>query len=376
MRANVSVAAPLCERATAVLEHVRAEVAPRVPAWEREGVAAGEFPALARSLRLSAMRTPAHRGGDPRPWAEIVDVARALGRVYRAFGAVLVNNVITGYLGEHATDDQWQRWGAPIHDGRALSMLAINEPGSGNDLSRLATTVRPVSAGLSLDGRKAFLPNANRLPFVLVLAVEGDGTSMLVVPTDAAGVTITSMGPTLALRGIDLCEASFDSCLLDGDHLVGTPGEAMGELRPHLLASRLNTAGLALGGAEEALDLAAAYTARTERFGRPLNRLGAVQQRLGEMAVRVAVAVEYLRAAAARLDAGDPAEVAVSAAKVFAADTATEVTTQAAQLLGGWGFLESGTVERLMREAAVNQVVDGAGDIHRTIVARSLGGDR
>ena len=370
----MSVAVPTCERAAAVLERLRAEVAPKVPAWERDGVAAEEFPALARSLGLSSLRTPARRGGDPLPWTEITDIARSLGRVYRAFGAVLVNNVICGYLGEHATDAQWERWGAPIHSGQALSMLAINEPGAGNDLSRLATAVAPDGDGLRLDGEKAFLPNADRLPFLVVLATHGDGTSMVVVPTGAGGVRITPMGPTLALRGIALCRATFEGCSLDAEQIIGTPGEGMSELRPHLLASRLNTAGLALGGAEEALDLAAAYTASTERFGRPLNRLGAVSVRLGEMAIRVAVACEYLRAAAARLDADEPVEAAVSAAKVFASDVATEVTTQAAQLLGGWGFLESGTVERLMREAAVNQIVDGANDIHRAIVARSLRG--
>ncbi|MCY3785939.1 MAG: acyl-CoA dehydrogenase [bacterium] len=358
----------------------RAAVAPNVAGWERHGIPAGTFEDLARDLGLSALRTPEGRGGEPRPWTEVVHVARALGRVYRAFGAVLVNNVVAGYLGAHADDAQWERWGAPIHDGRCLSMLAINEAGSGNDLSRLASTVTPVGADLRLDGTKAFLPNANRLPYLLVLARHGDGTSMLVVPTDAPGVKIESMGPTLALRGLDLCEATFGDCLLGAEHLIGTPGKGMAELRPHLLGSRLNTAGLALGGAEEALDLAVDYTDRTERFGRPLNRLGAVQQRLGDLAVRVRATAAYLQTAAGELDtaaddAGASAEPAVSAAKVLASETSRYVTQESMQLLGGWGFLESGTVERLAREAAVNQIVDGANDIHRAIVARSLGGD-
>ncbi|MYE67476.1 MAG: acyl-CoA dehydrogenase, partial [Acidimicrobiia bacterium] len=335
----------------------RAAVAPNVADWERRGVPAGTFEGLARDLGLSALRTPRGRGGEPLPWTEVVSVARALGRVYRAFGAVLVNNVVAGYLGDHADDAQWERWGAPIHEGRCLSMLAINEAGSGNDLSRLASTVTPVGADLRLDGGKAFLPNANRLPYLLVLAAHGAGTSMLVVPTDAPGVRIASMGPTLALRGLDLCEATFGDCRLGAEHLIGTPGAGMAELRPHLLGSRLNTAGLALGGAEEALDLAVDYTARTERFGRPLNRLGAVQQRLGDLSVRVRAAGAYLHTAAGELDAatdgaGASVEPAVSAAKVLAAETSQHVTHEAIHLQGGWGFLETGTVERLARAAA------------------------
>ena len=371
----------------ALCAEVRAAVGDAVSRWERDGVPPGELEALARRFGLSDLRTPRHRGGDPRPWTEIVDVARGLGRVYRAFGAVLVNNVVAGYLGEHADDAQWQRWGAPIATGEALSMLAINEAGSGNDLSRLATRVEPCGGGLRLEGGKTFLPNANRLEHLMVMARDGDGASMLVVPTGAPGVSLRPMGPTLALRGFDLCEATFDATPLETDHLIGTPGAAMAELRPHLLGSRLNTSGLALGGAEEALDLAAGHTATSERFGRPLNRLGAVQQRLGDMAVAVRMAAAGLRAAAAELDAAElnaaeagpddgDATAAVSAAKVFCAGTATEVTRQALALMGGWGFLESGTVERLAREAAVNSIVDGADDIHRAILARSLGGDR
>ena len=371
----------LPEEFRALCSAARAAVGSEVAGWERNGIPEGAFEGLARDLRLSTLRTPRSRGGEPRPWTEVVQVARCLGRVYRAFGAVLVNNVIAGYLGAHADDAQWERWGAPIHEGRCLSMLAINEAGSGNDLSRLASTVTPVGDDLRLDGSKAFLPNANRLPYLLVLARHGDATSMLVVPTGAPGVRIEPMGATLALRGFDLCEATFDGCRLAGEHLIGTPGEGMADLRPHLLGSRLNTAGLALGGAEEALDLAVEYTARTERFGRPLNRLGAVQQRLGDMAVRVRATAAYLQTAAGELDGAaangtaEPAEPAVSAAKVLAAETSRSVTHDAMELLGGWGFLESGTVERLAREAAVNQIVDGANDIHRAIVARSLGGN-
>jgi hypothetical protein len=360
--------------AEALCADVRAAVGPKVTLWERDGVPPGEFEALARRFGLSALRTPARRGGEPRPWTYVTDVARALGRVYRAFGAVLVNNVVAGYLGEHADDAQWERWGAPIHEARALSMLAINEAGSGNDLSRMASRVETAGGDIRLDGCKTFLPAANRLPYLVVVAGHGDGTSILVVPTGAPGVTITPMGPTLALRGFDLCEARFENCRLGGEHLIGTPGQGLAELRPHLLGSRLNTAGLALGGAEEALDLAAGYTARTERFGRPLSRHGAVAQRLGDMAVKVRAAGACLRAAAGEMDSGTAtAETAVSAAKVCCAETGVEVTQQALQLSGGWGFLESGTTERLAREAAVGGIVDGANDIHRAIVARSLG---
>lgn len=359
-----------------VLTAARAEIAPLVPEWETGGTSLETMREFSRKLGLTALRTPAGRGGSPRPWTEITGAARSLGRVYRLFGLVLVNNVIAAFLGECGSDEQWERWGAPIHRGESLLVLALTERGAGNDLGSIAASVAEEGGGLTLRGAKVFAPAANRLRAVVTLAVHGEGTSVLVVPTDAPGVSVRPMGAGMSLRGAQVCEVSFDGCRLGSDHLIGSPGRGLQQLRPYLCGSRLNTAGLALGAAEEALDLAAAHTAATVRFGKPLNRMGAVRRRLGELAVRTGAARALLAAAASALDEGCPeVETLVSAAKVFVTDTATEVTDGALELFGGWGFFEEQRVERLVREARLGLVVDGANDIHRNLVARSLAGN-
>ena len=146
----------------------------------------------------------------------------------------------------------------------------------------------------------------------------------------------------------------------------------MSGLWPHLARSRLLTSGLALGCAAEALELALDHTARTERFGKPLNRQGAVQQSLAGMGIAVETGRVYLNHAASLVDAGRDAGLEISAAKVHVTDLAMSVTTSATQLMGGRGYLASGKVERLMREAKLNQIVDGANEIHRTLVAKRL----
>ncbi len=357
-----------------VLSAARARISPLVDEWERSGTSLETMREFSRELGLTSLRTPAHRGGSPRPWAEITGAARSLGRVYRLFGLVLVNNVIASFLGERGSDGQWEKWGAPIHRGDALLVLALTEEGAGNDLAAIAASVtEEAGGGLRLRGEKVFAPGADQLPGVVTLARHGEGTSVLAVPTDAEGVSVQPMGKGMSLRGAAICRVAFNDCRLPSDHLIGTPGRGLEELRPHLLGSRLNTSGLALGAAEEALELAAAHTASTVRFGKPLNRLGAVRQRLGDMASRASAAKALLEAAAAALDdRGPQAEALVSSAKAFITDTAAAVTGGALELFGGWGFFENRRVERLVREAKLGLAVDGANDIHRDIVARSL----
>jgi len=354
-----------------LLAHLRSEVEPRVAAWAEEGHVPPEaLWDVGRRFGLLRMMTPADRGGHPRPWGEIVAVAVALGRVYRPFGFLLTNALIAGYLAEVTNDLQWNRRGLPIAEGQAASVLALNEPDSGNDLAALATIAEESDGGFRLTGTKTYIPNADQVDFLLVAAREApDGDpSIYAVDPGARGCEVRRLGPTMALRGVHLCEVEFDGCLVAPDDRIGE----MRDLWPHLGRSRLLTAGLALGCATEALDLALDYTARTRRFGKPLNRQGAVQQSLAGMGIAVETGRTYLDHAASRVDAGERATFQISAAKGYVTDLAMSVTTSATQLMGGWGYLSSGKVGRLMREAKLNQIVDGANEIHRTLIAREL----
>ena len=354
-----------------LLDHLRSEIEPRVDGWEEEGHAPPEaLWEVGRRFGLLGMMAPAERGGAPRPWREIVRIAEDLGRVYRPFGFLLTNALIAGYLADVAGDLHWKRLGLPIVEGRGSAVLALNEPDSGNDLSALASKAEPCEDGYRITGVKTYIPNADQVDFLLVAARESPGSTLAVFAVDprSGGCRIRRLGSTMALRGVHLCEIELDGCLVPLDDRVGE----LAGLWPHLGRSRLLTSGLALGCAAEALDLALDYTARTERFGDALNRLGAVRQSLADMAVAVETGRVYLDHAAARVDAGERASLEISVAKVYVTDLAMSVTTSATQLLGGSGYLASGKVERLMREAKLNQIVDGANEIHRSSIARIM----
>ncbi len=354
-----------------LLTHLRSKVEPLVDGWEDDGHVPPEaLWEVGRRFGLLGMMTPVERGGNPRPWREIVRVATDLGRIYRPFGFLLTNALIAGYLAAVADDLQWKRLGLPIVEGRGASVLALNEPDSGNDLAALRTTAEECDEGYRLTGTKTYIPNADQVDVLLVAAREAPeaAPSMFAVDPGSSGCEVQRLGPTMALRGVHLCEIKLEGCLVSSEDRIGE----MKGLWPHLARSRLLTSGLALGCAAEALDLALDYAARTHRFGKPLNRQGAVQQNLGEMGIGVETGRVYLHHAASAMDSGERASLQISTAKVYITDLAMNVTTSATQLMGGWGYLTSGKVERLMREAKLNQIVDGANEIHRTLIAKEL----
>ena len=354
-----------------LLDYLRSEIEPRVDGWEEAGHAPPEaLWEVGRRFGLLGMMTPDQRGGNPRPWTEIVEVATDLGRIYRPFGFLLTNALIAGYLADVADDLQWKRLGLPIVDGEAYSVLALNEPGSGNDLSALAAVAEECEEGYRLTGTKTYIPNADQVDYLLVAARQAPQGPPVIFAVDprSAGCEVSRLGATMALRGVHLCEIRLDGCGVPSDDRVGE----MTGLWPHLARSRLLTSGLALGIAAEAMELALEYTARTRRFGKPLNRQGAVQQSLADIGIAVETGRVYLAHAASLVDAGHSASLEISVAKTYVTDLAMKVTTSATQLLGGWGYLAAGKVERLMREAKLNQIVDGANEIHRTLIAKGL----
>ena len=149
-----------------LLDHLRSEVEPRVDGWEEAGHVPPEaLWEVGRRFGLLGMMTPAERGGAPRPWTEITEIATDLGRIYRPFGFLLTNALIAGYLAAVADDGQWRRLGLPIVEGRAASVLALNEPDSGNDLAALSTLPSRVRRGLYSPASRPTFPTQTRSIF-------------------------------------------------------------------------------------------------------------------------------------------------------------------------------------------------------------------
>lgn len=253
----------------------------------------------------------------------------------------------------------------------AIAALALTEPDVGSDLRAVTTSIETVADGVRISGSKSFITNGGVADLYCVLGREGDGYSMVLVPADAAGLTIT--------RGADLIaphilgELTFDQVVVPEDHRLGVPGKAFSLMLQTLAVFRASVAGSAVGLAQAALDEAVAHTTTREQFGRPLLELGAVSQALALSwtDVESARAMTYRAAALAGQDPLAHLDYS-SIAKVSATEAAGRVVDRAVQVMGRFGLIRGSKIERLYRNARPLRVYEGATEVILDALARRL----
>ena len=262
----------------------------------------------------------------------------------------------------------------------AIAALGLTEPGVGSDLKAITTTVRADGGDLVLDGRKSFITNAPAAAFVTVLAKEGEGYSLVLVPADTPGVTVES-GPDLIAPHV-IGDVVLDGVRVPADARVGEPGQAFPLVLQTLATFRVSVAGSAVGLAQAALDEAVAHTTSREQFGTTLARLGPLPQMLGTCWTEIEQARLLPYAAAPRAGA-DPLGALhwSSMAKVAATEAAARVVDRCVQMMGRFGIVTGSTIERLYRNARPMRIYEGGnevllGQLAKTLTRPNSGGDR
>lgn len=353
---------------------VAAEVAPfAAEADELQTVHPGVRAALAASDLWQVLVPASHGGRFERVDPLAVTVVR---EVLMGTSAQLDSLFALQGVGSYAitaggTEEQRARWLPRVVSGAAIAALALTEPEAGSDLKAITTTVRADGDGLRLDGAKAFISNAGAAAFYTVLARDGDGHSMVLVPADAAGLEVTP-GPQLISPHV-IGDLRFDAVALPADARLGSPGRGFDLVLATLSIFRVSVAGAALGVAQAALEEATRHAAAREQFGRPLARLGPVAALLADSWAELEAA-RLLTYAAAERAAADPlaALERCSMAKLLATETAGRVVDRCVQVMGRWGLIRDAKVERLYRQARPMRIYEGGSEVLRLGVARAL----
>src|SRR6266571_1538311 len=276
-----------------------------------------------------------------------------------------------------------QRYLAPVARGEAMFSYALSEPEAGSDAAAMRT--RAVSDGDSfiLNGTKRWITNAGISRFYTVMAVTEPeagqrGVSAFVVERDDPGFSFGALEHKLGIKGSPTRELYFDNCVIPADRMIGEEGSGFRTALATLDHTRITIAAQALGIAQGALDYAAGYVKERRQFGQALAEFQGVQFMLADMAMKVEAARQLTYAAAARSERAMQGEASAdltfmsSACKCFASDVAMEVTTDAVQLLGGYGYVSDYPVERRMRDAKITQIYEGTNQIQRVVMARQL----
>jgi alkylation response protein AidB-like acyl-CoA dehydrogenase len=277
------------------------------------------------------------------------------------------------------TDEQKQRLLPRCASGEWTPAFALSEPDAGSDPGGMRTRAVRDGAVWVIDGTKNWITNLGIADFYVVFCVtdpdagRSHGISAFVVEADRLGFSVGKLEHKMGIRGSPTGQPIFDGVRVPAENLLGSENEGFGIAMATLDRSRLGVAAQAVGIAQGATDYAAAYASERRQFGKPIASFQGIQFKLAEMETRTAAARELLYRACAKVDTRDSDMGKYSSmAKLFASDTAMWVTTEAVQVLGGYGYVSEYPVERMMRDAKITQIYEGTNEIQRIVIARSL----
>jgi isovaleryl-CoA dehydrogenase len=362
-----------------VHDFARRDVAPRAAGLD----AAQSFPAeswrQAADLGLLGATAPTEYGGAGLGLAELCIVGEELAAACLSTAATVLHqaDMVVGRIARHGSAEQKERWLPGLIDGTLIGCLAMTEPEAGSDVMSMRTRAVRTEIGWRLNGTKTFITNGPVADLALVYARTGEPGSkqiaMFAVPTDSPGFARGRKFSKMGWRGSPTGELILDGCEVGDEALVGGPDEGRAILLAGLDSERVLMAAESVGVAQGALEVALDYARERRQFGRPIGEFQLIQGKLADMYTETEAARALTWAAAARVEADEPgARELASAAKLMGGDVAMRVTTDAVQVLGGYGYIDEFPVERFMRDAKLMQIGGGTAEIQRFIIARGL----
>jgi len=365
--------------ADAVREFAQERLRPFAEQWDK----AHRFPREAidemAALGLFGMLVPEQYGGSDTGY---VAYAMALEEIAAGDGACSTIMSVHNSVGcvpilKFGSEQQKQQFLTPLASGAMIGAFALTEPQAGSDASSLKTRARLDGDHYVLNGSKQFITSGQNAGVVIVFAVTDPdagkrGITAFIVPTDTPGYQVARVEDKLGQHASDTCQIVFDNVRVPVAYRLGEEGQGYKIALANLEGGRIGIASQSVGMARAAFEVARDYAKERQSFGKPLIEHQAVAFRLADMATKIAVARQMVLHAAALRDAGRPALVEASMAKLFASEMAEKVCSDALQTLGGYGYLSDFPLERIYRDVRVCQIYEGTSDIQRMVIARNL----
>ena len=363
-------------------ESVRALAEEKIAPFARDVDENARFPeeaALALSANnLSAAHVPEEFGGEGADALAVVIIIEEIARVCGSSSLIpAVNKLGSLPLILAGSKDKKERWLRPLSNGKGFS-YCLSESEAGSDASALKTKAVRSGDKWILSGSKKWISNAGESEFYTVLAVTdpekgSKGISAFVVEKSDTGISFGAHEKKMGFRGSPTREVYFDQVELANDRMLGAEGTGFALAMKTLDHTRITIAAQAIGLAQGAFDVANKYSHERKQFGKEIFNFQAIQFMLADMAMKIEAARQLTYAAAVKSENGSSDLTFYSAAsKCLASDTAMAVTTDAVQILGGYGYVSDYPVERMMRDAKLTQIYEGTNQVQRIIIARNL----
>ena len=357
-------------------------IAPRAAEIDRTAEFPWDVKDLLASHDILSLPYPEAYGGLGADLLTVCLAIEQISRVCATSGLILaVQELASLPLLLAGTDEQRDRWFPDLAAGRKLIAFALTEAEAGSDVAAARTRARREGDDWLIDGGKRFISQGSVADLLAVFAVtaEADDTprherlTCFMVEKDTPGFSVERVEHKMGIRGSPTAELAFRAMRVPDANRVGAVGEGFSLAMRTLDRSRPGIAAQAVGIAQGALDVAAAYARERRQFGKPIAEFQMIQAMLADMDAQTEAARQLLYKAATEIDQGAPDASRWSAmCKLVAGDTAMRVTTDAVQVLGGYGYIDEFPVERMMRDAKITQLYEGTQQIQRLVIARAL----
>ena len=362
-----------------VREIARDKVAPRAADIDATGQFPTDIERIFAASGILGIPFPERLGGVDGTSVGICLAVEEIAKVDASCSLILAVHALGAYpILLAGTEDQKLRLCPPMASGERLAAYALSEPNAGSDAAAMRTSARRYGNEYVLNGTKAFITQASEAETLVVFArtalETGDsGISAFVLEKETSPWVVEKIEHKLGIRGSPTCLISFTELKVSAANRLGAEGQGFKLALQVLDHSRPGIGAQALGIAEGALEYALGYAKERQQFGQPIVQFQALQFLLADMATAVEASRHMVFTAARKVDEHAPDMTKYSAmAKLFASDTAMRVTTDAVQILGGYGYITEYPVERMMRDAKITQIYEGTNQIQRVVIGRAL----
>ncbi|MGW3191423.1 acyl-CoA dehydrogenase family protein [Streptomyces ardesiacus] len=344
---------------------------------------AGRFPrevfTLLSDSGLLGLPYDAEFGGGEQPYEVYLQVLEELAAARLTVGLGVSVHTLASYApAAYGTKEQQAEYLPAMLGGGLLGAYCLSEPASGSDAASLRTKAVRDGDDWVITGTKAWITHGGIADFYTVMARTGEegprGITAFLVPGDADGLSAAAPEKKMGLKGSPTAQVHLDGVRVPDARRIGDEGQGFAIALSALDSGRLGIAACAIGVAQAALDEAVSYAAGRRQFGKPIVDFQGLRFMLADMATQIEAGRALYLSAARLRDAGLPFAKQAAMAKLHCTDTAMRVTTDAVQLLGGYGYTADFPAERYMREAKVLQIVEGTNQIQRMVIARHLAG--
>lgn len=355
------------------------EVAPTAAERDEKGTFDMNIFKQMGELGLTGIPWPEEYGGIGGDYLSYVIAVEELSRVCASTGVTLSAHLSLASwpIYTYGTEEQKQKYLKPLAQGEMLGAYGLTEPGSGSDAAAMKTTAVKDGDSYILNGSKIFITNGGVADVYVVFALTDPekkhrGTSAFIIEKDFPGFSIGKYEDKLGIRSSTTTEIIFDNCRVPAENLLGEEGEGFKIAMRTLDGGRNGIAAQAVGIAQGALDAAIEYAKERKQFGKPIATQQGISFKIADMATAVEAARLLTYQAAWRESEGLSYGKESAMSKLFAGDTAMEVTTQAVQVFGGYGYTKDYPVERFMRDAKITQIYEGTNEIQRLVIGKML----